>query len=470
MLAVLLRGLGGRGVGFGSGFEWWHYPLTACRAILTYLSLAVWPHPLVFDYGVDLGGPGIPEFVCAGLVLGLAGLTVVGWWRSPPLGFLAAWFFITLAPTSSIVPIPLQPIAENRVYLPLAGVVALLVWFIHLAARKISRLLWLALAVALGALTLARNTDYRSDIALWSDTVAKKPLSSRAHQNLGAAFNSRRDPALLADAGRHFSEALRLKPDYAEAMAAVGGILARQGRLEEGIEHCRNAIRLDPRTAEAYNNLGGALWEKRDLAGAIEAYDAAAQLRPGFTEAYVNLANVLLQAGRMAEAIQAGEAALRRSPHLVDARFSLGCALTGVGRQEEAARAFQEVLRIQPNHPDARYNLATTLHQLGRVPEAIPHYEKVLQGNPRHAPALSNLASALLFSGRLAEAAARAEAAIQVKPDFADAHSNLGLALRRSGKLAEAAASFEAALRHNPDLALARTQLDEIRRGTPASR
>lgn len=391
LLAVLLRGLGGRGVGFGQAYEWWHYPFTASRAIVTYLARAVWPHPLVFDYGVDLGSPGIGEFACAAFVVGLLILTGTALCRRPPLGFLGAWFLITLAPTTSVVPIPLQPIAENRVYLPLAAVAAAAGWLLFRPPGRLGRGAGIGLIVVLGALTYDRNADYRSDVALWRDTVAKQPLSARAHQNLGAALLSRRDPALLPEAERHFTEALRLRPDYPEAMAAVGGMLARRGRLDEAIAHCRRAIQLDPRTAEAFNNLGGALWEKRDLAGAIAAYAAAVQVRPAYAEAYTNLANVLLLAGRAGEAIQASEAALRLTPGDPGALLGLATCLAATARPQEAAGVLERVLQVEPNHAEARFNLGLTLQQLGRPDEARRHYQELLRQQPAHLPARQQL-------------------------------------------------------------------------------
>ena len=43
----------------------------------------------------------------------------------PRLGFLGAWFFVILAPSSSVVPVAGQTIAEHRMYLPLAAVIVL---------------------------------------------------------------------------------------------------------------------------------------------------------------------------------------------------------------------------------------------------------------------------------------------------------------------------------------------------------
>ena len=54
--------------------------------------------------------------------------------RQPAIGFVGIWFFLILAPSSSVVPVVGQPMAEHRMYLPLAAVVTLSVMVIeHLA-------------------------------------------------------------------------------------------------------------------------------------------------------------------------------------------------------------------------------------------------------------------------------------------------------------------------------------------------
>lgn len=468
LLAFLMRGLGGRGVGFGLGLEWWRYLLAGCRAVIGYLSLSIWPCPLVFDHGAGLGAVGGVELLCGLLVGGLGAVALFGLRHAPRSAYLVAWVLVTLAPTSSVVPIPLQPFAENRVYLPLAAIMTgLVVLGFSLGWRRGMIPACLAVALAFGVMTHARNSDYRSEVSIWRDTVAKRPDNPRAHHNLGTVLQT---AGKLEEAERHFGEALRLRPDYADARAAIGGVAAQRGRLDEALEHCRAALRLDPDSAAAHNNLGGVLWQKGDLPGAISAYEAALRLRPGLADARANLANVLLGVGRMAEAVAASEAALRVMPGLQSARFSLGCGLSALGRREEAAAAFREIVRIQPDHLDARYNLATTLFQLGRVGEAIPAYQELLRRSPNHASAHSNLASALLNAGQVAEAIGHAEAALCLKPDFVDARLNLGLALARSGRAAEAQVQFQEALRLDPASGIARQQLEQLRTARPVAR
>ena len=53
-----------------------------------------------------------------------------------------------------------------------------------------------------------------------------------------------------------YRDAIRLKPDLANAHAGLGLALLSQGRLDEAIAACRKATRLAPEYAEAHSNLG----------------------------------------------------------------------------------------------------------------------------------------------------------------------------------------------------------------------
>ena len=123
-------------VGWALGASTLDYALSQCVMIATYLRLALWPHPLVLDYG-----PARPTTLLETwpyLIALTALLLLVGWtcWRRPRVGFAAAWVFIILAPTSSIIPIATEVGAERRMYLPLAGVVVLVVFGVYELLRR----------------------------------------------------------------------------------------------------------------------------------------------------------------------------------------------------------------------------------------------------------------------------------------------------------------------------------------------
>ncbi len=173
---------------YAAGLLWWRYALTEMPVTIHYLRLSFWPEPLVFDYGTYLAPISIWAVFCTATVIGLLGATIWGLIRNPPLGFLGASFFAVLAPTSSVMPVEGETGADYRMYLPLAAVVTLGVTGLYRRAGRASLPICLAAALALGIASVLRNLDYRSEQALWQDTVAKRPDNPRAHNNLGNAL------------------------------------------------------------------------------------------------------------------------------------------------------------------------------------------------------------------------------------------------------------------------------------------
>jgi tetratricopeptide (TPR) repeat protein len=329
LLAGLVVGTGSRGgtSGFGLGVPWWMYAQTQFRAVICYLQLSVWPHPLVFDYGTEWAkGPGdVAPYALA--VAGLAAGTAWTLWRRPALGFLGAWFFLILAPTS-LVPGTRQTMAEHRMYLPLAAVVALAVLGLARVAARRSLAVCLALAAALGAATARRNEDYRSKVALYRDTVARRPLNPWGHYDLGVALE--------------------------EARA-----------LREAEQSYDAALRLDPRFPEAHNNLGDLMLATGRVDAARAEFAEAVRLRPAYVEARYNLGIALLRAGRPAQAAEEEEVVLLLRPNFPEGHFGLALAQAALGLSSAAAAELQAALRLRPDYPQARA-------ALGRLRETAP--------------------------------------------------------------------------------------------------
>lgn len=459
VLGYLMIGLGNRGVGYGHAFTGWTYFLTECRVVVKYLCLAVWPRPLVFDYGME-GIGHLAEAIPFTLILVvLAAGTAVGLWRRPELGFLGAWFFVILAPTSSVVPVPFQPMAENRMYLALAAVVTPGVLAIYTLAGLRSLATCLLLAVGLGFLTQRRNADYQSAVAIWSDTVAKRPDNPRGHNNLGYALDQ---AGRMAEAKAQYEEALRLDPSYADAHNNLGGILDKMGQPAEAKAQYEEALRLDPNHADARNNLGMILEKMGRLTEAMAEYEKALLLKPGSADAHNNLGNILDKIGRVTEARSEYEEALRLEPENARSHDNLGNLFEKTGQVTEAEAQYKEALKLEPENANAHYNLATALARMGRLPEAIEQYRQALRLKPDYFEAHNNLGTALLQAGRIPEAIDHYEQALRLKPDYAKAHYNLGNALVRAGRISEAVDHYQQALLINPGFAEARENLTRL--------
>ena len=402
LLGYLMAGLRNRGVGYGLGISWWAYASTECRVVVGYLWLALWPHPLVLDHG---DGVGIWHFAEAAPYALILAVLVAGVLfelrRQPAIGFLGAWFFVILAPGSSVVPIAGQPMAEHRMYLPLAAVVTMaVVGAFEIGKRlfdKRQRVLLGCLAGGFVAalftsMTIQRNRDYTSEITIWQDTVDKRPNNPRAHYNLGVAL---KQSGRLQEAVGHWEQALRINPDYADAHNNLGVALDQAGRIPEAMEHLEQALRIQPNLAEAHYNLGKALAEVGRVPEAIAHYEQAVRIKPEYAEAHCNLGIALKQSGRIPEAIAHYEQALKIKPDFAEAHCCLGNALLQEGKVSDAIAQDEQALRIKPDFAEAHYNLGLALWQAGKVPEAVSQWRQALHVQPDYAEAHGHLAIAL---------------------------------------------------------------------------
>ena len=390
-LAWLVAHTGGRGgsAGFGSGVPWWAYALTQFKAIAHYMLLSVRPFPLVGDYGRILAGNPLEVAFCATVVLAAAAWTWVLLRRNSPLGFLGAWFFVILAPSSSVVPVSTEIMAEHRMYLPLAAVAVLAVVLLRrvLGTRLIVPAACVVAAI-LGVMTELRTQAYRDSYTFWSDVARKVPANAGAWNNLGLILQSRGDSrgaiedylralaiaphyayahynlgnALLAaghapESVEQFEKALEFRADDPAIPFALGGALAAEGRWLPAAAAYRSSLKLNPTNSQALFGLGEVMVRAGNLPEAAKAYGAVVAMHPELPDSRVNLGNVLAQQGRFPEALQQLKEALRLDPRAADVHNDLGSLLAGNGRLAEARAEFEEALRLRPDYPEARDNL-----------------------------------------------------------------------------------------------------------------
>ncbi len=394
-LGILLSGLNQRGAGFGSAITWRIYGLAECRIVVRYLALALWPRPLVFDYGPFVM-PRVAEiWPYAVILLALLAATAALLRRNPAAGFAAAWFFLILAPSSSIVPVVTQPMAENRLYVPLAGVVALVVVGIYARAGKRCLPVLAALAVGLGISSFVRNQAYATETAIWIDTVAKVPQNARAHSNLASAWL--RVPGHMEDVRVQYAASVRLESHSAEAHNNLAWALAAEGRNQEAQREYQEVVRLKPSWAEAHHNLGKTWYATPGhMADAIAEYKEALRLDPTLAGVHNDEANAwYVTPGRMADAIAEYRAALRLDPDFAEAHNNLGNALVNQpGQLEQAVAEYETAIRLKPEYPDPHLGLALALlRQPGQGARIRSEFEAVLRLRPGEPTAQRLLAS-----------------------------------------------------------------------------
>ena len=439
--------------GFSSPVRPWTYLLNQTVMIVHYLRLAIWPRALVLNYGAPSALTLQDVAPYAVLVVALFLVTVAALALRPKLGFLGAWFFVTLAPASSIVPIATEVGAERRMYLPLAGLIALavvgcaLVWeriertvstapgvnpgrLTPAAGRVVLALVVAALAVA----TIGRNREYSSGLSIARTVLERRPRSI-AHHMLGTEL-----------------------------------ILA--GKQEEAVPHLREATAGEPR---AYYSLGVELFNEGKLDESIEQLQQFVTREPLLFEvvsARTTLGRAFAAQEKWPQAVEQYRLVLRMAPSNIEGRGLLGDACS---RPEVVRRSDRPLSGVPATSAERRRrmtNLGVAL-ATGKAVDAVSAFRRAVELQPRSADAHRNLANALLDGEAFDEAAAQAEQAVRLTPDDAVAHELLGLALAVKGKLDAARAELERSLEIDPADATTREELGRSNgpgRATPAGR
>ncbi|MEN6457916.1 MAG: tetratricopeptide repeat protein [Thermoguttaceae bacterium] len=358
-LVVDNKGRGGT-AGFGQEIEPLAYLGTQFGAVIHYLRLCIWPSPLVLDYGVEVAHTAA-EIVPYGIVIAaLVALTVAALRRWPKIGFLGVFFFALLAPTSTVIPVTTQTVAEHRMYLPLAAVVTLIAMgaWTWCNRRRITptpttgvafACVVATAAVALGAATYQRNKVYQSNLQIWTDTVAKVPDNARALTNLGATLLNAHRPN---DAISHLQRAASIQPDNADGQNKLGSALLMCGRPAEAIPHFQVALQRDPANAEVRNNFGSALTAQGRYEEASDQFRKALDARGNYVDAMNNLAWLLATCPQHSlhngpEALALAQRAERltggRRPEVLD---TLAAAYATSERFQEAAATARKALEL----------------------------------------------------------------------------------------------------------------------------
>jgi tetratricopeptide (TPR) repeat protein len=369
LAALLQTGARVHSAGFSTDVSPWTYLLNQAVMLVRYLRLSVWPSSLVVNYGWPRPLTLAAVFPSALFIVALVAVTAFALRRWPRLGFPGAWFFLTLAPTSSILPIATEVGAERRMYLPLIALVGLAMVGLAWLSRRLARGRAIAIAVvavlatALGATTLARNREYASPLGLAETVLARWPTPS-AEAAVGQE---------LAVIGRHDEAIARLReaaPRFPRAYYHLGGELFNQGRIDDAVPALQNFVRLEPQLAEvvpARTMLGRAFMLQQRWLEAEEqlrlVLSMAPSRGPAQTTAQGFLADTLFAEQKFAEARSAYVSYLGERPIDAGATTNLAVSLSALGRLDEAVSAFRRAVEMNPADAQARRNLAIALEE-----------------------------------------------------------------------------------------------------------
>jgi tetratricopeptide (TPR) repeat protein/cellulose biosynthesis protein BcsQ len=260
---------------------------------------------------------------------------------------------------------------------------------VSVSNRRRSNVL-LAAALALLVATVLAFVGY----SLWS----ARRRSANEQQAVSRYQDGVRADAVDTDSAVAFyTQAVELKPDFADAYRNRGLAYAKQGKFDRALEDYNKALELRPdyhddlrpRLAEAYTGLGTSLRNEKRYAEALEAYESALGLAPDFDQqAYIY--------------------------------YNRGLTYAAQGDGDHALADYNKAIELKPDFAEAYYIRATSLADKGASARAMEEYNSVTDDYSK---------------------------AIESRPDFAAAYLNRGIFYNVMQNYDAAAADFNQVIR-----------------------
>ncbi|MFA6448502.1 MAG: DUF2723 domain-containing protein, partial [bacterium] len=237
--------------------------------------------------------------------------------------------------------------------------------------------------------------------------------------NIASIFNERgkiylrfgleqANPAFVMKARTEFDRALKLVPEYADALSNKGQCLYFFRKEKEGLKLMEKALRLSPtdpglyealatvefrrstpqtaqkaialwgiaaaldqHNARAYNNIGSALVALEQKEAAVEQYRRSIAIDPDYISAYINLARVYNKLKSCANAVDTLERARDRRPDMLEIRSELAQQYYDCKLQHLYANVMDGILNDFPHDTELYYTLAVIFRNVGQYDNLV---------------------------------------------------------------------------------------------------
>ncbi len=192
------------------------------------------------------------------------------------------------------------------------------------------------------AQTAIDHGDVAAAEAALEQQVARTPASAVAQQRLGAVYLL---DGRLAEAKDCFSRALKIDPDYVDAVIGLGQVETLEGDAESARKRFETAIEIDPHRTQAHFSLGSVLQIMGQIDPALAEYFRALECEPNHAQASRCIAAIQLSRNQPEQALSRLDRVLEMAADDGEARFLRGRAQLALGHTDSAVTDLQHAIR-----------------------------------------------------------------------------------------------------------------------------
>ena len=397
------------------------YLMSQFKVILHYFFVFLWPFGMSVEYDWKLVSGFFDPNCFFPFMMLMSVFSLIGYllWkdRKNIYAFSLIWFFICIAPRSSLIP-SAELAVDYKTYMASIGVfvlfaLAIVKLSLFLAQRftvlqqqyavKKSFVGYMSLALLLGLLTFQRNTVWASGINFWGDIIVHAPSKARGYNNYGVELLKEGKPRQSLP---YFKKAIKLEHAYWDAFSNLAIAYAWLDHYDLAVSATEQSLRINGNHVESYNNLGKYLTKLKEYDRAHTAFQVATQLRPYYGKAYFNWGNMHL----LQNNIEAAHECFRKccyegdfddNPHGF-ALYGRTCVM--LEKYEDAMKAFNKSLQFDPLYHDALLGLGNVYHLTKRFELARQIFKKLAIAYPDDASGWCNMAQAYFSTRQAPEA------------------------------------------------------------------
>ncbi len=273
------------------------------------------------------------------------------------------WIFVTLAPTSTFIPLK-QIATEHRLYLPAIGFCLVFgtLWLNTIRFLTIRKLLFLLTLLLMAVLSINRSLDFKNEILIWEDVVRKSPNKVIAHNNLAIAF-------------------LNKEMD------------------EEAEKHLKIALKLNPAFKSAYLNLGHIFFKRKNYLAAKKYFDRAIFYGEDNGLIFYNAGLTQIRLNNPLESISYFEKAVSKKPDNPDFHYALGNAYKALKRRDDAIKEYKKTLSLDPKNSSSQNNMGVVFFENEMYRLAEKAFLKTIEIDKNHVETYNNLATLYAKTG-----------------------------------------------------------------------
>ena len=214
--------------------------------------------------------------------------------------------------------------------------------------------------------------DEQKAAAIAAPTVLETELTAQQWFERGLAAT---DPD---EKIRAYSEAIRLKPDYAEAFRNRGTARHTIDDLSGALADYGKAIQLNPNDFHSYQNRGIIRARRGAKTQAKEDYDKAQRLKLDQALPVLQKGIHFRRSGQLDRAVREFNEAIRLNPDYAEAYFNRGKTRHEQNDDERALKDYNEAIRLKPDYVDALYSRGRALESKSLFRAAIADFQKYL--------------------------------------------------------------------------------------------